>query len=292
MTIRGRHALITGGSRGIGRGIALKLADHGVKIAVNYLRDEASAKSTLAQVRARGSDGFIVQADVSKPKDLERLFARVKDEFGGLDIFVNNARGEVATFYEPAMTIGLEKFEAAMGSQAKAFLIAVRLAAEQMGTGGRIVAITYAPGGRFGSWQPWVAMGAAKSALEVLCRYFAVALAPRGITVNAISPGWVEDTVLNTLPDPVVQMIRDWHKGGWTPMGRIGTTADLGNAVSLLCTEEAGWITGQVIAADGGASLMDSGLPLAIQQPAGASAPAPQPAAHATAAPPSAGARA
>lgn len=276
MTIRARHALITGGGRGIGRGIALKLAEHGVKVAVNYLRDEASAKATLAQIRARGSDGFVVQADVSQPRDLERLFARVKDEFGGLDIFVNNARPEVATFYEPAMSIGLDKWDAAMNSQARAFLVAVRLAAEQMGQGGRIVAITYAPGGRYGSWQSWVGMGAAKSALEVLCRYFAVALAPRGITVNAISPGWVEDTVLNTLPDPVVQMIRDWHKGGWTPMGRIGTTADLGNAVSLLCTEEAGWITGQVIAVDGGASLMDPGLPLAIQQPAVAHPPVAQ----------------
>jgi enoyl-[acyl-carrier protein] reductase III len=274
MTIKGRHALITGGSRGIGRGIALKLADHGVKIAVNYLRDEASAKSTLAQVRARGSDGFIVQADVSRPRDVDRMFARVKDEFGGLDIFVNNARGEVSTFYEPAMSIGLDKFDAAMDSQAKAFLVAVRAAAEQMDRGGRIVAITYEPGGRFGSWQSWVAMGAAKSALEVLCRYFAVALAPKGITVNAISPGWVEDTVLNTLPDAVVQMIRDWHQGGWTPMGRIGTTADIGNAVSLLCTEEAGWITGQTIAADGGASLMTAALPLAIQQPAPVAQPA------------------
>jgi enoyl-[acyl-carrier protein] reductase III len=275
MTIRARHALITGASRGIGRGIALKLAEHGVKVAVNYLHNEAAAKSTLAQIRARGSDGFTVQADVSRPADVERLFSRVKDEFGALDVFVANARGEVGTFYEPAMSIGLDKWDAAMDSQAKAFLVAVRAAAEQMRHGGRIVAITYAPGGRYGSWQSWVAMGAAKSALEVLVRYFAVALAPRGITVNAISPGWVEDTVLNTLPDPVVQMIRDWHKGGWTPMGRIGTTADLGNAVSLLCAEEAGWITGQTIAVDGGASLMDPGLPLAIQQPAAQPAAAP-----------------
>jgi enoyl-[acyl-carrier protein] reductase III len=268
MTVKSRHALITGGSRGIGRGIALKFADHGVKVAVNYLRDEAAAKATLAQIRARGSDGFTVQADVGRPADIARMFARVKDEFGGLDIFVSNARGEVSTFYEPVMSIGLEKFDAAMDSQAKAFLLGARAAAEQMGKGGRIVAITYAPGGVYGSWQSWVAMGAAKSALEVLCRYFAVALAPRGITVNTISPGWIEDTVLNTLPDAVVQTIRDWHKGGWTPMGRIGTTADVGNAVSLLCAEEAGWITGQTIAVDGGASLMDPGLPLSIQTPA------------------------
>lgn len=267
MTITARYALVTGGSRGIGRGIALKLADHGVHVAINYLRDEASAKATLEEVRARGADGFTVQADVSQPQQLERLFKRVRDEFGSLDIFVNNARGEVGTFYEPAMSIGLDKFDAAMDSQAKAFLVGVREAEKLMANGGRVIAITYAPGGVFGSWQSWVAMGAAKSALEVLVRYFAVALAPRGITVNAISPGWTDNTVLNTLPDPVVEMIRDHHRNGWTPMRRLGTPADIGDAVSLFCSKEAGWITGQVIAADGGMGLMDSALPLAIQQP-------------------------
>jgi NAD(P)-dependent dehydrogenase (short-subunit alcohol dehydrogenase family) len=109
-------------------------------------------------------------------------------------------------------------------------------------------------------------MGAAKSAMECLCRYFAVALAGRKVTVNAISPGWIEDSVLNTLPEAAQDMIRNWHQSGWTPMGRLGTPADIGNAVSLLCSEEAGWITGQTIAVDGGSSLMDSALPLEIQQ--------------------------
>lgn len=267
MTITARHALITGGSRGIGRGIALKLAEHGVHVAINYLRDEASARKTLDEVRARGSDGFTVQADVSKPADVERLFARVGQEFGSLDIFVANARGEVGTFYETAMAISLDKWDSAMDSQAKAFLVSVQKADKLLTDGGRIIAITYTPGGVSGSWQSWIAMGAAKSALEVLCRYFAVALAPRGITVNAISPGWINDSVLNTLPDPVQKMIREHQENGWTPMRRLGTPADIGNAVALFCSKEAGWITGQVVAADGGASLMSPALPLAIQQP-------------------------
>lgn len=267
MTITGRHALITGGSRGIGRGIALTLAEHGVHVAINYLKDEAAAKATLEQVRARGADGFVVQADVCQPAAIEKMFGRVRDEFGALDIFVANARTDVGTFYEPTMAISLEKWDTAMDSQAKAFLVGVREAQALMSTGGRIVAITYAPGGRYGSWQSWVGMGAAKSALEVLARYFAVALAPRGITVNTISPGWIEDSVLNTLPEPVVEMIREHHRNGWTPMRRLGTPADIGNAVALLCAQEAAWITGQLIAVDGGMSLMDPGLPLAIQQP-------------------------
>ena len=267
MTITARHALVTGGSRGIGRGITLKLADHGVSVAINYVRDEASAKATLEQVRSRGADGFTVQADVSQPAQVERLFSRVRSEFGSLDIFVANARPEVGAFYQPPASIGLEQWDAAMNSQATAFLVGAREAAKLMPDNGRIVAITYAPGGRYGSWQAWVGMGAAKSALETLCRYFAVTLAPRGITVNTISPGWIEDSVLNTLPDPVVQMIRDHHRNGWTPMRRLGTPADIGNAVTLLCSNEAGWITGQLIAVDGGMGLMDPALPLAVQQP-------------------------
>ncbi|PYR81938.1 MAG: short-chain dehydrogenase [Acidobacteria bacterium] len=267
MTITARYALVTGGSRGIGRGIALKLAEQGVHVAINYLKDEASAKSTLEQVRAAGADGFVVQADVAQPAQVERLFRRVRDEFGSLDVFVANARTDIGTFYEPAMAISLDKWDTAMDSQAKAFLVGVREASAIMPDGGRIIAITYAPGGRYGGWQSRVGMGAAKSALEVLARYFAVALAPRGITVNSVSPGWVEDSVMNALPAPVVQMIRDHHKNGWTPMRRLGTPADIGNAVALLCSKEAGFITGQLIAVDGGAGLMDPAVPLPIQQP-------------------------
>src|SRR5713226_6342159 len=266
MTLKGKYALVTGGSRGIGRGIALKLAECGAKVAVHYNQKEDQANATLERIRGCGSGGFVVQADVTRAEEIQRMFARVKSEFGVLDIFVNNARPEIPTFYEGPMAIGLDKFDFAMNSQAKAFLTSVQEAVPMMRDGGRIIAMTYAPGGRFGGWQPWVAMGAAKAALEVLCRYFAVALGPREITVNAVSPGWTEDTVFNTLPDAVQNTIRNWHQEGWTPMRRLGTTTDIGNAVALLCMPEASWITGQVLDVDGGASLMDAHLPLEIQQ--------------------------
>ena len=266
MTMKGKHALVTGSSRGIGRGIALKLADKGVRIAVHFYQNEEAAKKTLAKIRECGSDGFLVQADVCQPEGVKQIFTAVEREFGSLEIFVSNARTEAPTFYQPPMEITLDKWDTAVDSQAKAFLVGVREAARLMPDGGRIIAITYAPGGRFGSWQPWVAMGAAKAAMEVLTRYFAVALAGRGITVNTISPGWVEDSVLNSLPSAVQDAVRDWNRGGWTPMGRLGTPADIGNAVTLLCSEEAGWITGQLIDVDGGASLMNAHAPLEIQQ--------------------------
>jgi enoyl-[acyl-carrier protein] reductase III len=134
-----------------------------------------------------------------------------------------------------------------------------------MGTGGRILAITYAEGSRTGGLQPWVGMGSAKAALESLVRYFAVAVAKRGITVNAISPGWTEDSVLNSLPQQVQDLIRSWHTRGWTPMGRLGTPEDVGKVTALFCSADAGWITGQVIYADGGASLMNPEIPSEIQ---------------------------
>jgi len=265
MTLNGKHALITGSSRGIGRGIAMKLAESGVKIAVHYYQDEDAAKRTLAEVRKLGSDGVLVQADVMHPEQISNMFKKVQAEFGKLDIFVSNARPEIPAFFQGPLDITLEQWDAAVDSQAKAFLIGVREAIPLLADGGRVFALTYAEGSRTGGLQPWVGMGAAKAAVESLVRYFAVALAKRGITVNAISPGWTEDSVLNTLPEEAQALIRNWHGRGWTPMGRLGTPQDVGNVVALFCTDQAAWITGQVIYADGGASLMNPEVPTEIQ---------------------------
>jgi enoyl-[acyl-carrier protein] reductase III len=265
MSLKGKHALITGSSRGIGRGIALKLAASGVNVAIHYYQNEAAANETLAQVRKLGADGLVVQADVLQHEQITQMFGKVQSAFGKLDIFVANARPEASEFFYGPMDITLKQWDAAFDSQAKAFLVSVREAVPLMGKGGRIVALTYAEGSRTGGVQPWVAMGSAKAALESLVRYFAVGLAKRGITVNAISPGWTEDSVLNSFPEQVQDLIRNWHASGWTPMGRLGTPEDIGDVAALFCSEQAGWITGQVIYADGGASLMNPEVPPEIQ---------------------------
>jgi len=265
MSLQGKKALVTGSSRGIGRGIAYKLAESGAQVAIHYVQNEAAARNTLAEVRKRGGSGFIVQADVTKPNEIKAMFKKVADEFGALDIFVSNARPEAAAFFQAPMDITLEQWDTAFDSQAKAFLIGVREAIPLMKNGGRILAITYAEGSRTGGLQPWVGMGSAKAALESLVRYFGVALAKKGITVNAISPGWTEDSVLNSLPQQVQELITNWHKRGWTPMGRLGTPADVAGVVGLFCSKDADWITGQVIYADGGASLMNPEVPTEIQ---------------------------
>ncbi len=265
MTLEGKTALITGSSRGIGRGIATRLAEQGVKVAINYYENEVAARDTLAKVRDCGSDGFIVQADVSKAEDIRHLFSTVQANFDTLDIFISNARPEIPLFYAAPMQITSEQWEMAFATQSDAFLRGVRAAVPMMSRGGRILAVTYAAGSRTGSWQPWIGMGASKAAMQSLVQYFAVALAKNGITVNGVSPGFTEDSVLNSLPSEAQDMMRNWHKDGWTPMGRLGTPADIGDFVSLLCSEKAAWLTGQIIAVDGGASLMNPELPLAIQ---------------------------
>ena len=186
MRLKGKQALITGSSRGIGQGIALKLAHEGATIAVHYNRNHEAAADTLAQIREIGSDGIIIQADVSLLDDIRRMCAEVRDTFGTLDIFVSHARSELAT----------------------SFLAAVQEVAPLMPNGGRILATTSAH-------------SLAKAALETSVRDFAVALAPRGITVNAVNPGLTADSALNA-----------------------------GNVVALLCSDDASRITGQVIAAD------------------------------------------
>ena len=265
MALKGKYALVTGSSRGIGRGIALALAENGVNIAIHYFQNQGAAIETLAQVRHRGSDGLLLQADVMSPDQIAEMFRKVKTNFEKLDIFVSNARPEAPTFYQSPFDINLRQWDTALDSQATAFLVGVREALPLMTDGGRIFALTYGQGSRTGGLQPWVGMGSAKAALESLVRYFAVAVAKRGITVNAISPGWTEDSVLNTLPEQAQQLIRNWHARGWTPMRRLGTPADIGDVVALLCSEKARWITGQVIYADGGASLMNPEVPPEIQ---------------------------
>ena len=250
MLLNGKRALITGASRGIGRGIALKLAENGVTVAIHYYQNETAARQTLEDVRKRGSDGMLVQADVTRPEQITRMFGKVKADFGTLDIFVSNARPEAAEFFYPPMDITLEQWDAAFDSQAKAFLVGVREAVSLMGKGGRILAITYAQGSRTGGLQPWVAMGSAKAALESLVRYFAVTLAHRGITVNAIGPGAIL-TERTLADDPNLEA--NW--AGVTPNGRTGYVADVVAAARFLASPEAGHVTGQTLMVDGGWTL-------------------------------------
>jgi len=261
-------ALVTGSSRGIGRGIAVKLAECGVaRIGIHYLKNKDDAEQTARLVEQRGAHPTLIQADVTQPEEISRMFAEAREALGPLGVFVANARPDVQHFYQPVLDLAPEHWRSAMDSQATALLLAAREAVKLMPErGGRIVAVTYAPGGQTGSWRSWAAMGPAKAAMESLLRYLAWELAGRAITVNAVSPGATEDSVFATLPSAVLEMLRDWAGDGWVPMGRLTTPADVGDAVALLCSDQAGFITGQILAVDGGASLACADFPMAFQK--------------------------
>jgi enoyl-[acyl-carrier protein] reductase III len=266
-TLEGKVALVTGGSRGIGRGISLRLAERGATVIINYLRDDDSAKATLQQIESAGGRAALVRADVSEAEQVSALMNEVRDHERRIDIFVHNALGDLLGFMAPPLTVTPSQWDTAYRCQSRAFLVGVQEASSLLNDGGRVVALSYWPGSHLGGFLPYAAMGSNKAATEAMCRYFAVALAPRGITVNAVCPGLTDDSIVNALPQEAQDAILGWLRSGWNPMGRPGTPADVAGAVAALCSQDASWITGQTIVVDGGASLMSPEMPLDFQRP-------------------------
>jgi enoyl-[acyl-carrier protein] reductase III len=271
MKITWETALITGSSRGLGRAIAIKLAQEGVKkIGIHYLTRREEAENTLAQIRAAGADGILVQGDTADAERAQAIVEEAAAQLGGCDIFIQSVVPTLDKIYEHTLAteVPLSKWQIAYDTQARAFFMGAPAAARHMRRGGRILALSYTPGGSTGGWQPWVGMGSAKAAVESMCRYFAVALARHGITVNAISPGVSDETTLiGQTPKEVQEALKEWGCAGWTPMRRRVTPSDIANACALLSSDEASFITGQTIAVDGGSSLMNPDFPLPLQVP-------------------------
>jgi len=272
MRITFKSALIMGSSRGLGRAIALKLAQEGVKkIGVHYLTRKDEAEKTLALVKGAGADGVLVKGDTSDVKRAEMIVEEAAEKLGGCDIFIQSVVPSFDKIYAHTLAteVPLAKWQLGFDTQARAFFVGAPVAAEYMRRGGRIIALTYKQGATTGGWQPWVGMGSAKAALESMCRYFGVALARHGVTVNAVSPGaWGDETTLfGQTPKAVQQVMNEWGNAGWTPMRRHATPSDIANTCALLCSEEASFVTGQTIVVDGGSSLMNPDFPLALQIP-------------------------
>jgi len=178
--LSGKFAFVTGASRGIGRGIALRLAERGAAVAINYRQNESAALEVVSRIKEQGGEAFAVQADVSNVEELAGLVEKVQATFGAIDIFVNNALGDLLRFMAPPLAVTLDQWETAFRCQSLAFLVGVQHVAPLMRDGGRIVAISYWPGSQQGGFSPSFAMGTNKAALEAMCRYFAVSLAKKG----------------------------------------------------------------------------------------------------------------
>jgi 3-oxoacyl-[acyl-carrier protein] reductase len=248
MSLSGRTALVTGGSRGIGRAIARRLARDGARVAVHYGSNEAAAKETVAAIEAAGGQAFTVHAELGVDGDAQTLWAAVDRRVRGLDILVNNAGilGEQAEM--PAVTASAFDRVFAVNSRAPFFITQHGLA--RLRDGGRIITVGTVLT-RGSGMSRSVAYAMSKAPLDVLTTTLAKQLGPRGITVNTVAPG-VVDT--------------DMHEGrlagdalAWlsslSPLGRIGTPADVADVVAFLASDGGRWVTGQRIDASGGATM-------------------------------------
>ncbi len=246
MRLKGKVALVTGGSRGMGRAICLGLAREGARGVVNYHQRADAAREVVARIRVDGGEAIAVQGDVSRRSDAEALTAGTLEAYGGLDILVNVAG--VAVFGD-FLAVTEEDWDRQMDVNAKGVFLASQAAARRMreAGGGRIVIVSSISGDR--ADPGLVPYCASKGAANMLTKAMAVALAPYDITVNAALPGTVEtDMNAANLAKPKV---RGAILAG-TPLRRLGRPEDVVGAVLYLCSDEAAWTTGSLIVVDGG----------------------------------------
>jgi len=247
MSLEGKLALVTGGGRGIGRAIALKLASQGADIVINFFRRRDTAEQTAKEVQALGVKAEIIRANVGDPAKIDEMFGVIGDKFGHLDILISNAASGVG---RPIMEVDVKAWEWTMDINTRACLLCSQRAARLMeGRGGKIVSLSSL--GSFLVWPTYAVVGVSKAALEALTRYLAIELAPLGICVNAVAASFVETEALKFYFDE--QLGKD--KLPITPAGRMVTTEDVANVVAFLCSEEAFMIRGQTIIVDGGFSV-------------------------------------
>lgn len=248
--LRGKTAVITGSGRGIGRAIALQLAEHGVHVAVNYFRHKEQADRTAAEIERAGARAIVVKAHVGEVEGVQRLVETAAETFGGVDIFVGNAASGVL---KPVVEQQLKGWEWTVNINARSILFGVQAAAPYMKQRGwgRVIGIS-----SFGSRRvlpEYSVVGVSKAAIEALIRYLAVELAPHGIVCNAVSPGVVETEALDFFPSKDAIIAEGLRR---TPAGRLVTPEEVAKLVAWLCTDDAKMIVGQTIIMDGGYELL------------------------------------
>ncbi|GAA4525714.1 SDR family oxidoreductase [Amycolatopsis samaneae] len=242
-TASGKVAIVTGGSRGIGRATALRLADAGVRVIVNYQRAADAAAEVVAAIEGAGGEAVAARADAADATQLRALFDVAEQRFGGLDIFVHNAAGYVGG---PIADAADADYEQVFALNSRATFLALRTAASRVRDGGRLIFVSSVATRMSPSGNGLYA--ASKSAGEQLVRVFAREMGPRGVTVNSVLPGPTDTEGFAASAAPVAWLAER------TPLGRIGKPEDIAEVVGFLASERARWVTGQSIAVDGGLS--------------------------------------
>ncbi len=245
--LQNKVALITGGSRGIGRAIAIRLAEQGADIIVNYVRHKRDAGETAAEVEKLGQKCLLVKANVANSEDVQKMFTAIADEFGHLDILVSNAASGVL---KPALELTERHWNWAMDINARALLTLVQQGLPLMNRGSRIMAVSSL--GSVRAIENYTTVGASKAALESLVRHLAVELGPQGINVNTISAGAVDTDALKHFPNRDVILSTAIAR---TPLGRLTTPLDVADIALFLCSKLSSMIQGQVITVDGGYAI-------------------------------------
>jgi NAD(P)-dependent dehydrogenase (short-subunit alcohol dehydrogenase family) len=248
--LAGKTALVTGGGRGIGRAVTLRLARDGARVAVHYGSDEAAAKETVAAVEAAGGAAFALQARLGEPGDAAAVWAGFDAQADHLDILVNNAG--VTGLRTPLSGLAEEDYEQVFAVNVRAPFFVTRLALERLRDGGRIINVS--TGLTRGPVMPeLIAYTAAKAALESITRSLAKELGPRAITVNTIAPGIV-DTDMNAGWLRASEAARQ-GASAISALGRVGRPEDIADAVAFLASDDSRWVTGQWLDATGGSLL-------------------------------------
>jgi len=243
--LKGKKALITGGSRGIGRAIAAKLSEAGCDVAINYLRNKKAADETIKLFKGKF---LLLKGNVAEEKDVASMFETIGKEWGSLDILVSNAASGVL---KPPMELTLHHWHWTMDINSWALIHMAQKAVPLMHQGGRIIAISSL--GSIRAIPNYTLVGASKAALESIVRHLAQDLAPKKIQVNAISAGVVDTDALKHFPNRE-ELLKNSERR--TPAGRLIEPEDVANVALFLCSDLSNMIHGQTIIVDGGYSIM------------------------------------
>ncbi|HLH56332.1 MAG TPA: glucose 1-dehydrogenase [Verrucomicrobiae bacterium] len=244
--LAGKTAIVTGASKGIGAAIAKKLAAEGAAVVVNYSSSKAGAEAVTKEIASMGGKAIAVKANLSKPKEIEHLFAKANKAFGRVDILVNNAG-----IYEflPLEKVTENHFHNQFNLNVLGLLLASQAAARQLnGTGGSIINISSIVS-TLAVPESAVYSGT-KGAVDAITRSLASELGPRGIRVNAIRPGMVETEGARAIG--ITESDLRKHVESQTPLGRIGQPQDIAGAAVFLASDESAWITGETLVVSGG----------------------------------------
>lgn len=241
--LTGKTAVVTGGSRGIGRAVVRRLAGDGASVVFSFVRDRSAAEDVVAGVRRAGGRAFAVQADQGKSDELRFLFTEADRILGGLDILVLNA---AAVRRAKIIDMAEDDYDRIMAVNAKGSFLAVRYAARRLRDNGRIINIS--TGGTVRTSPTWAVYNASKAAAEQVIRTAALELGGRGITANSVSPGATDTDGLHEMQSP--RGLDRFVKSA--ALRRLGTPDDIANVVAFLAGPESRWITGETIGATGG----------------------------------------